>query len=204
MLVSEKVGPLRCVMPFEPSPRERRRLSSHVKLNNCTNVKIEPFALASEDGETTLFLADGREAAFNSLRPPAVSNPTRRINVRTMRLDHYLEKERIDHVDFIKIDAEGAELEILKGMQGLLNRNSSPVIMAEVTDIRTQSWGYPASAICDYLTERGYDWFTISHEGMLQPMCKEAGLYNFIAVPHGKLGELRGLLYPAGVFIDGT
>lgn len=204
ILASKRVGPSGRVIAFEPSARERRRLSFHVKLNNCGNVKVEPFALSNEDRETTLFLADTREAAFNSLRPPAVSSPTRRITVRAITLDHYLEKERIDRVDFIKIDAEGAELEILKGMKGLLNQNSSPVIMAEVTDIRTQAWGYPASAIYDYLTERDYHWFATSTEGRLQPFHQKSGLYNFIAVPHWKLGELQEVIEPAGVSIGGN
>jgi FkbM family methyltransferase len=203
ILASKRVGPSGRIIAFEPSPRERRRLSFHIRLNHCRNVKIEPFALSNEEGETTLFLADRRDALLNSLRPPAVSRPIRRIVVQTITLDRYLEKERIDRVDFIKIDAEGAELEILKGMEVLFKQNSSPVIMAEVSDTRTQSWGYPAGAIYAHLAERGYDSFTLTREGMLQPMYKEAGLYNYIAVPRGKMGELKKLWQPAGVFIDG-
>jgi FkbM family methyltransferase len=73
MLAARKVGPAGRVIAFEPSPSELRRLLFHLKLNRCMNVKVEPFALASQDGETTLFVVDERDTGCNSLRPPVVS-----------------------------------------------------------------------------------------------------------------------------------
>lgn len=191
ILASKKVGPAGRVIAFEPSPREERRLLLHLKLNHCNNVKVEPLALAGQDGDATFFIMEGRDTVFNSLRPPAVSRPTEKITVSTSTLDNYLKKERIHHVDFIKIDAEGAELEILKGAKSLFNQNSSPVIMIEVSDIRTEPWGYPASAIYDYLSDRCYRWFAVSPEGKLLQFRNQVDMYNFIAVPVEKLANFQ-------------
>jgi FkbM family methyltransferase len=194
ILCSKKVGSTGRVIAFEPSPGEQRKLSFHLRINHCNNVKIEPYALAGQSGKATLFVVKGRDTAFNSLRPPAVSKPIREITVRTMSLEDYLNKEDIRGIDFLKIDAEGAELEIFMGANTLFNRNSSPIIMAEVSDLRTKQWGYQASRIFDYLSERGYRWFVVSSGGKLQAFQGKEQVYNFVAVPDGKLAEMQHLI----------
>ena len=194
ILASKRVGASGRVIAFEPSPGEQRRLSLHLKINHCTNVKVEPFALAGQGGEATFFIVEGRNTAFNSLRPPAVSKPTKKITVGTSTLDNYIKKEHIDHVDFIKIDAEGAELEILRGAKCSFNQNCCPVIMAEVSDMRTEQWGYQASEIFDHLSERGYRWFVVNPEGKLEPFRERGQLYNFVAVAEKKLAEMQDLI----------
>lgn len=198
ILAAKKVGPSGSVIAFEPSPRERKKLLLHLKLNRCTNVKVEPFALASQDGEATLFVVNGRNTGYNSLRPPVVSEPIKAISVRTMRLDTYLEKEHIHNVDFIKIDVEGAELETLNGAKKLLGHNSRCVIMIEVSDVRTAPWGYPAYAIYDFLSERSYQWFAVTNGGALVPCTKSyLNRYeNLVAVSQGMLDELGRLVGP--------
>lgn len=195
ILAAKKVGSSGCVIAFEPSPRERGRLLLHLKLNHCTKLKVEPFTLSSQDGESTLFLVDGKGTGCNSLRPPVVSEPTKTINVSTMTLDNYLKKANIHHVDFIKMDVEGAELEVLKGAKGLLSQNSRPVVMAEVYDIRTNPWGYPASSIYDFLAERNYHWFSINSRGTLKP-CTRIDYYeaNLVAVPQERISEVNVLI----------
>jgi FkbM family methyltransferase len=195
ILAAKKVGPSGCVIAFEPSPRERLKLSSHLKLNRCKNVKVEPFALASQDGEAIFFLVQGSSTRCNSLRRPAISESMEGIMVNTMTLDNYLKKEEIFRVDFVKMDVEGAELDVLKGASELLSRNPRPVIMAEVYDIRTNPWGYPASEIYDSLAAAQYQWFSINSHGRLQPCprreCYEA---NLVAVPQERISEIKGLI----------
>jgi FkbM family methyltransferase len=206
ILCSKKVGVTGKVVAFEPSPGEQRRLSFHLKLNRCKNVKIEPYALAGQNGKATLFVAKGRYTAFNSLRPPALSVPTQEVEVSTIRLDDYLRILRLEKVDLIKIDTEGAELEILQGAENLLMTESSPVIMIEVCDERTRPWGYPSAAIYDFLAQRAYTWFSLTDHGDLRPYEKETNLYNFVAVPKWKLDEMQVYLeekrqVPSGVEI---
>ena len=64
-------------------------------------------------------------------------------------------------MDFIKLDVEGAELDVLKGADLLLNRRPRPVILAEVQDVRTQPWGYRARDI-QHLSHKGYKWFRLT------------------------------------------
>jgi len=67
--------------------------------------------------------------------------------VRVETLDDVLWRLQVNAVDFIKLDAEGAELGVLQGARELLRGASRPVILAEVQDLRTQPWGYRARDI---------------------------------------------------------
>jgi len=185
LLTSKLVGPKGRVYAFEPSPRERKALRWNVGLNRCKNVVVEGLALGNEEGEGSLYVVDGHETGCNSLKPPALPGATSPVAVRVSSLDQWLETHKVKTVDFIKLDVEGGELSVLQGAQKLLERRPRPVILAEVQDIRTQPWGYRASEIIRYLSDKGYKWFSLSAEGSLMPLDVRAETYdgNFVACP---------------------
>jgi FkbM family methyltransferase len=184
LLASKLVGRSGKVFAFEPSPRERKRLKQHLKLNACANVKVEDFALGSVDGLADLFVVDGEEDYCNSLRPPAVRAKTRKVAVEISTLDGFLERERIGRVDFIKIDVEGAELEVLKGASKLLDSRERPVFLIEVYDTRTTPWGYRARDIVRFLDRHGYQ-LAAQQSGTWQQIEADRDVYdaNLVAVP---------------------
>lgn len=191
LLFSNKVGSHGSVIAFEPSPRELRKLRWNLALNRSRNVHLEPFALSSNGGMATLFVCLGQETGCNSLRPPAVSEPTQPVPVPVTTLDRYLEEHTVGPVDFIKIDVEGAELDVLKGAAKLLNCNSQPIIMCELADIRTEPWGYRSYEVYEFLETYGFRWFSVTPEGRLWP-CPRREQYheNLIAIPGDKLSAL--------------
>jgi FkbM family methyltransferase len=120
LLCSKCVGPKGQVISFEASPRECRRLAKHVRINSCSNVRIEPHALGSESGSADLYVVNGSCDRGNSLRAPVVSESTFKIPVQVCPVDDVLLELGISQVDFIKLDVEGAELSALKGTARLL------------------------------------------------------------------------------------
>lgn len=189
LLASKRVGPKGQVIAFEPSSRERRRLQWHIKLNRYANVQVEPLALGGSEGVAELFICLGPETGCNSLRPPVVSEPTKPIQVFVTTLDNYLQKSQIDLVDFIKLDVEGAELEVLKGATKLLSHKPQPIIMCELADVRTEPWGYRSVEIYEFLAARGYRWFSITSGGRLRFCPKKERFHeNLLAVPEEKIG----------------
>lgn len=185
LLASKRVGPKGKVIAFEPSPRERKRLSRNVLLNFCANVRIQPFALGSERSRAELFLVDGGEDGCNSLRPPVVSSGTHPVQVEVYRFDDVAPKLGVTRVDFIKLDVEGAELGVLRGALGLLRSAARPVLLVEVYDIRTQPWGYRAREIVEFLAGYGYRWFELLADGAVRPVLPDLPVYdaNLVAVP---------------------
>jgi len=173
------------VIAFEPSPREFRKLKKHIRWNRCSNVQLMPCAVGDEPGETNFYLVEGSQDWCNSLRPPAVDEPTSRVRVSVLRLDDALADLDVSKVDFIKLDVEGAELSVLYGVMRILLRGSRPAILAEVQDIRTQPWGYTAREIIQFMIRMDYRWFAIAAKGALLPISCDQKRYdaNLVALP---------------------
>jgi FkbM family methyltransferase len=188
LLASERVGIKGQVLAFEPSPRELRRLRWNLFLNRCRNVRVEPIALSSGEGIAELYVCLGRETGCNSLRRPAVSEPVGKVQVSVTTVDRYVERTGINKVDFMKLDVEGAELDVLRGASRLLS-DFKPIILCELADIRTEPWGYRSVEIYEFLTTLGYQWFSITREGRLRACPKRERFHeNLLAVPEERLG----------------
>jgi FkbM family methyltransferase len=161
LLFSRTVGASGRVLAFEPSHRERTRLNSHLCLNRCHNVSVFDWALGQKDEEGILFVAQGTDTGLNSLRPPDGGVPTHSETVRIRSLDSVLAEANVSHVDFIKIDVEGAELSVFSGAHRLLSTTPRPMILAEVSDVRTKQWGYKAQDTLALLEQCKFTWSRI-------------------------------------------
>jgi FkbM family methyltransferase len=192
LLASRKVGADGRVLAVEASPRERKKLGVHLRINGCKNVQVESCALGDADGDAQLYLVKGGQTGCNSLRKPETSEPTEAVPIHVGRLDDVLRDHQIEKVDFVKLDVEGAELSVLRGAPQLLRNRPRPAILAEVQDIRTKPWGYPARDIIRYLAAAEYRWFRPLSDGGLERIDAEREKYdgNFVAVPEERLASL--------------
>jgi hypothetical protein len=113
--------------------------------------------------------------------------------VAVERLDDTLWRLRVDAVDLIKLDAEGAELSVLQGAGEFLRGASRPVILAEVQDIRTIAWGYRAREIIEFLGKEKYRWFTLREDGSLRRADTDLDSYdaNLVALPVDRIDEIQ-------------
>jgi FkbM family methyltransferase len=183
LLASRRVRPSGRVFSFEPSPRERRALRLNLAINFCDNVAVQSLALGSEETTADLYVVDEYNTGYNSLKPPRVAQATRAVPVKIGTLDHWLGEKKIDRVDFIKLDVEGAELSVLKGASKSLAR-MRPVLLVEVAQIRTAAWGYEAVEIVRFLQNIGYQWFEILDGGKLRPVTQiDRNEMNLVAMP---------------------
>ena len=181
------------MIAFEASPRECRRLGKHIRLNDCANVRVEPCAAGSESGFADFYVVDGACDWGNSLRVPAVTEPTYKVRVEVRTVDDVLQTLGISRVDFIKLDVEGAELSVLHGASRLLSGAARPAILAEVQDLRTKPWGYRSRDIV--IASLGYRWYELAHDGSLHRISSELDSYdaNLVAFPCERAREFSGL-----------
>lgn len=91
-------------------------------------VQVHQLALGNSEGNVS-FYVDTKQSGYSSLYVPANKDAATiiEITVPMTRLDNVVDS---DHIDAIKIDVEGAELEVLRGSQGTITRNR-PIIMFE-------------------------------------------------------------------------
>jgi FkbM family methyltransferase len=196
LLASRKVGKEGSVLAIEPSPRERKRLDLHLRINRCQNVEVESRAIGEAEGSAELHLVLGSENGCNSLRKPEVSEEIEIFPVAVQCLDRVLEERNFPSIDLLKMDVEGAELSVLRGAGHLLRQRPRPVVLAEVQDVRTNPWGYPAKEIIAYLSANDFRWFTPLEDGSLESLNTNQESYdgNFVAVPGEGIANVKHLL----------
>ena len=191
LLASSKIGAAGRVIAFEPSPRELERLKQHLEMNQCGNVRTENIALGESEGEETLYVCDGLDTGCNSLRPPRVMSKTRPVRVALKTLDNYLREAAVERVDFIKMDVEGGEWNVLKGARQLLEGSGRPVILLELSDMRSRPWGYGCGELRTFLESKKYCLFSFDRQGYLVPLLPQNDYNeNVLAVPSERLAEV--------------
>jgi FkbM family methyltransferase len=192
MLMSSRVGPKGKVFAFEPSPREFRKLKTHIRINRCTNAQAEESALADYVGRTELFVVGAPWTTRNSLRPPKIDG-LQSVSARVVTLDGYLLEKDIREVDLIKLDAEGAELKILEGSVNLLSRSRRPLILCEINDpvIAECGWEHRGEDLVAFLEAKGFRWYGLSADGSPVPLAKSSSYCgDFVAVPEERVAEV--------------
>jgi FkbM family methyltransferase len=148
------------VLAFEPSPLVLERLWRNKHLNNVQNLIIVPVALCNQVGEIEFFLneKDGNQM-MGSFRPHA--SDTRSVRVRAWPGDRLGEvhpdllEDRWLSPNLVKIDGEGAELLVLRGLQRTL-RESRPRLVIELHPEFLGDMGSSLTMVAGFLRESGY------------------------------------------------
>ncbi len=147
MIMGDLVGATGQVVAFEPNPRmaERARRSAHVN-GFAPFTQIHEVALSDTHGDTIMFVppTEPKNAHFSQ-----ASGREGEIRVRVQRADAF---DALLDADFVKIDTEGAEDAVWRGMEGLLRRNRPLTVFMEFTPAR-----YPdAAAFLDTILDDGF------------------------------------------------
>lgn len=100
---------------IEPNPDDFKSLARNVSLSNKTLLNL---ALGEQDGVLPFYVYT--EKGDSSIVEPPVY--THKISVDVVRLDKVFVDINIDRVKLLKLEAEGYEIEILRGASGLLDR----------------------------------------------------------------------------------
>jgi FkbM family methyltransferase len=148
---------------FEPQPSLSNTIRQSIAVNGFNNVQVFEVLLGSYDGTGELYLTSHaihasmipREKAFN------------KINLPIWKVDTLVATGRCPPPDIIKIDTEGAELQILDGMRNTL-KDYSPTILFEA-DVNMNRFGFGAADLITVISSAGdYDFYATSASGRLQ------------------------------------
>lgn len=177
------------IVAFEPSERERRRFELHMRWNGVRGIVLEPYAANCINGPLKFFTVASGFTTMNSLKKPPIDDPVREITVEAVSLDRYLRERGIERLNLMKIDVEGGEIEAFRGGAHLLEV-IRPVVICEVLDWVSRSWGHEARDVVKFLDERGYEWFDFNDDGTIcehEPRNEYREARNYLAVPKEKL-----------------
>ena len=135
------------IYAFEPTSGGFKRLKTNISLNNFNNIKIENIGLSNENKKI-------KAKIRHSWKLDGLVEP-KEDNINMMKLDDYLQKNKINKVNFIKIDVDGYEYEVLKGAEKTLKKDK-PVLCLEMGDYEGKNPGYSRQEIISLLNSLNY------------------------------------------------
>ena len=132
------------VVAFEPVPANFETLEMNADLNNYSNIHLLNKAVGDREGTIGFTLSK----ASNWHR---VSTSEGDIDVSMITLDSVM----LDEIDFLRMDVEGYELNVLKGAEGIL-KDSKPGMFIEVHNQILNDYGYTAKEFYEFLAQYDY------------------------------------------------
>jgi FkbM family methyltransferase len=187
LLASGLVGGEGNVHSFEPEPETFALLQHNVLINGLRNVHLARCALAKSSRDAELYVARPDNIGQTSLRQPNNFSGVQ-VKVQCRTLDEYAEEHDMDRIDLIKIDVEGAELDVLLGARGVLSRNPKPHIIIEFWEEFLQAYGSSCAQVAEFLQGSGYSLFWIGETGLTPYLpLKNPELFNVLAVPRAPI-----------------
>ena len=176
VLAAKRVGPAGRVYAFEPSSANFDMLSANVVLNEFEDrTRLYNMALWSAKGILNMVCpADG---AFCSVGGPAdtlVGRETETIECTSV--DAIVLAEKLERVDVIKIDAVGADFDVLKGAARTLQR-FGPDLLMELTDVALARFGAGIDEALAFLADLGYRPHAFTPHGV-QPLTHDIDISN--------------------------
>lgn len=155
-LLARLVGSYGVVYAFEPEQNNFTCLHRSVQLNETTNIRVDKRAIEQTSG-TALF--DRRGGAFSGRLVGTNTNYQRSTNltsVQTSSIDDLVREEGFSPPDIVKIDVEGNEALVLRGMRDTL-RSHNPIIVCELH----KHLGESATAVQTILRDNGYSVYSL-------------------------------------------
>ncbi|GAB3927732.1 FkbM family methyltransferase [Mucilaginibacter myungsuensis] len=161
--MSQSCGADGKVYSFEPLQHIHQKFSRNIALNNCQNIQLFPFALSDSDGETTVNIDEQtwNQGAF-SLNQESNGKSQQTITIKAG--DTLSEIAALQRLDLIKIDVEGYEFQVLRGLKDTL-RKHRPRIIFEYDDNYWQRTGQQMADCYPFLIETGYTLYQITQVG---------------------------------------
>ena len=166
LIASKLVGGNGKVFSFEPWSRNRSILEENIKLNNFFNITIIPKAVSNEVNDSVkIYLPKDNNCGMPSLKKVNEDNYTDKFELTsTTTFQDFLNTFKPGRIDVIKIDAEGSELNILKGMSAsLADKNFNPVILMELMEFSLVNFSASVKEIIDYLAGYGFKAYKIDN-----------------------------------------
>lgn len=155
LLSARAVGLDGAVHAFEPEPGNFELLSKNISANKLKNIYPLNKAVSNKEEMKQLFLSAANYGAHSFAEGNVPLGVEGSVSVSTLRLDDYWREHGRGKIDFIKMDTQGAEGDILEGAEKVLEE-SSPVILMEFWPYGLRGFGREPQTVLSLLEKYGY------------------------------------------------
>jgi FkbM family methyltransferase len=157
VLMSTLVKDTGAVFSFEPIGWGYKRLKENCELNKCNNINTYNFALYDSNG--TSYMPDPHAVSMLAGNNSVKNDKSLVVELKVF--DDISTRIGINKIDFVKIDCEGAELNILNGMKKNIEKYK-PSVLAEVHFDKIKNIGYSGEDVLNFMAAHNYKHSIIS------------------------------------------
>ncbi len=165
LIMARLVGEEGKIFAFEPSPHNFDLLVKNIAINGYDNITAVPKAVSNKNEKTELFL-DRINLGSHSLVTPGENTHTLGkdiIEVEAQTLDS-LFRDYNGKIDFVKIDAGGAETAVLEGMETIINQNKDLMIITQFQPGPLATFGSSSEEFQNRLIQYGFKLYDIDEK----------------------------------------
>ena len=168
LLFAKLVGNEGKVFAFEPEPNNFALLKKNIEINGYKNITLENMAISNNVGKIKLYISNIRTGMHRIY--PSHFCTKKFVEVKTTTLDEYFKNQDfIEKISFIKMDVEGSELGILKGMKKIFEKNMKLKLLLEFVPSCIKEYGADPSELLKLLTDEGFQInYTIDEDQRLE------------------------------------
>jgi FkbM family methyltransferase len=190
LLASQLVGDEGQVVAIEASPAFHRRVLEHVEINRSGNIRAVNGAVSDAKKILKFVLASSNNMGANSIVP--YEGPTEStFEIEACPLPDLLTEKEIARARVIKIDVEGAEGSVVRGMAHMLPRlRHDAEITVEVTPERMAQLGDSVEELMETMRTHGFHPYRLVND--YTPESYVAAMHGAVGVPERLNGPLTG------------
>lgn len=167
LFFARKVGPQGKVFTFEPNPVSHSHISTNVELNNFTHVNVRNVALGEKPGKLTFAFLPNDPGTGTA--DPLIIEQIKKLpgsavtEVEVDALDNLIATGGLPKPDFAKIDVEGLELNVLRGMKATLQKDR-PHLFIEIHGADMEAKTKNIRQVVSFLLDLDYGIYHVESE----------------------------------------
>jgi FkbM family methyltransferase len=147
------------IYAFEASMTNTDCLNENIRTNNINNIETINQAVSDEDNKTVKIYLSPNATGHHSLYDKSGGKYE---YVQTITLDSFCEKNNIKEIGIIKIDVEGAEFDVIKGANQVLEK-FQPLLIVEFCAATASLAGHELADLYFRLKNLGYASFLLKN-----------------------------------------
>ncbi|MBU1109733.1 MAG: FkbM family methyltransferase [Candidatus Riflebacteria bacterium] len=172
------------VHAFEPFEGVSRKLEEKIHVNNVKNITLHKIALGEKNETQTFYPSDNNNTGTGSF----VNTKTKAkpLIFQIFKGDEFLATRNIKNIGLIKIDVEGLEIDVIKGLKDTLTKER-PIVFFEWTQGNLSAENLSSNSLQNELFPQDYDFFAFipSHPKFFLLSNRKTKLQKLQKLHHG-------------------